>query len=66
MSLFLFPSEHATLLQRQPNVVQTPWTFGQRCVDVVLTSHFHSVMIADSKRNVVSFLHDVGGIKGLR
>ena len=32
------PIEHATLLQRLSNVVQTSITFGQRSIDVVLTS----------------------------
>ena len=35
--------EHATLLQRLPNVVQTAWTFRQRWVDVVLMSRIHWV-----------------------
>ena len=29
------------LLQRPLNVVQTSWTFGQRLVDVLRTSHVH-------------------------
>ena len=37
------PSEHGSLLQRLPNVVQTSWTCGQRWVDVVLTSCVHLV-----------------------
>ena len=35
-----FNSEHAMLLQRLTNVVQT--SFGQRWVDVVLTSRVHN------------------------
>ena len=42
---FTSPSEHATLLQRLPNVVQTPWTFGQRWVNVVLVSRVHLASI---------------------
>ena len=36
-------SEHSTLLQRLSNVVQTSWAFGQRSVEVVLTSRAHWV-----------------------
>ena len=35
---------YTTLLQRLHNVVQTSWTFGQRWVDVVLTSRVHWVV----------------------
>ena len=35
------PSEHATFVQRLPDVVQTSTTFRQRKVDVVLTSRVH-------------------------
>ena len=32
-----YPSEHAASVQRLPDVVQTPMTFGQRWADVVTT-----------------------------
>ena len=38
-------SKHAMLLQRLRNVVQTSWTFGQRCLDIVLISYDHSASI---------------------
>ena len=41
----LLPSEHLTLLQRQPNVDQTSWMFGHRWVDVVLASRVHWVIV---------------------
>ena len=47
----LEPNEHCTLKQRLPNVVQTSWTFGQRWVDVLLTSRVHGKGIRIPQQN---------------
>ena len=53
------PSEHATSVQRLPNVVQTYMTFGQRWLDnvtksnVMFSGYFYEI---SQKINLVSYI----------
>ena len=47
---WMLPSEHATSVQRLPNVVQTSMTFGPRWVDVVKMPSVHCVGAQDRPR----------------